>query len=46
MRNETHSQKYDKEFKSILNSEQKAKYNTVRKWNEKKLNIVKKQGFL
>lgn len=30
-------EKYDKEFKSILNSEQKAKYNTVRKMEKKEI---------
>ena len=30
-------EKYDKEFKSILNSEQKAKYNSVRKMEKKEI---------
>lgn len=34
--------KYDKEFKSILNSEQKAKYNTVRKMERKEIKYCQK----
>lgn len=34
--------KYDKEFKSILNSEQKAKYNTVRKMEKKEIKYCMK----
>ena len=34
--------KYDKEFKSILNSEQKSKYNTVRKMEKKEIRYCMK----
>lgn len=38
--------KYDKEFKSILNSEQKGKYNTVRKMEKKEIKYcIKNKAF-
>ena len=38
--------KYDKEFKSILNSEQKGKYNTVRKMEKKEVKYcIKNKAF-
>lgn len=36
------SKKYDKEFKSVLNSEQKSKYNTVRKMERKEVKYCMK----
>ena len=36
------NKKYDKEFKSILNSEQKSKYNSVRKMEKKEINYCLK----
>lgn len=36
------AKKYDKEFNSILNSEQKAKYNTVRKMERKEIKYCQK----
>ncbi len=35
-------EKYDKEFKSILNSEQKSKYNTIRKMEKKEIKYCMK----
>lgn len=40
---ESLNSKYDKEFKSILNSEQKAKLNTISKMGKKELNYCRKQ---